>query len=225
MSTEVGIQQCRDDREIERDVRAELRANQDVADHCLLDVSVDDGVVHLTGFTASFAQKCAIERAVGRVAGVRDVRDYLNVRPPPNDPREDRWLENVARCVIAWDARVPDGVHADVADGLVRLKGMVDRFSQREAAADAVGNLVGVRGVVNEITVTLLPLPADLAARVEAAIRRRFGLEGRGIWIAAADGAVSLVGVVPRYEMIDDAERAVWSVAGVRRVDNQLLVA
>ena len=224
MSSELGLQHRREDREIARHVLAELEADQDIADQCLVDVSVDDGVVQLTGFAESFAQKCAIERAVGRVVGVKDVRDHLDVRPPRNDPREDRWLENVTRCAIAWDARVPDCIRADVTDGVVRLKGSVPRFSQREAAADAVRNLVGVRGVANEVRITPTPLPADFAARVEAAIDRRFGLECRGIWIAAADGAVALRGVVPRYAMIDDVERAVRSVPGVTRVDNQLLV-
>jgi osmotically-inducible protein OsmY len=120
---------------------------------------------------------------------------------------------------------VPDGIRADITDGVVRLEGSVDRFSQREAAADAVRNLSGVRGVANEIKVNTVPSPADLAARVGATIRRRFGLECRGIWIASADGVVTLGGVVPRYVMIDDVERAVRSIPGVRRVDNQLLVS
>ena len=225
MFPEVRLQHCREDREIERDVRAELEADQDIADQCLVDVSVDDGVVRLTGFAGSFAQKCAIERAAGRVVGVRGIRDYLDVRPPGDDPCTDGRIENVARCTIAWDARVPAGVRAEVADGVVRLEGSVDRFSQREAAADAVLNLIGVRDIVNEIKVTPAPLPADFAAHVEAAIRRRFGLECRGVWIAAADGAVTLGGVVPKYVLIEDVERAVRSVRGVRRVDNQLLVA
>lgn len=225
MSSEIRLHHCREDRAIERDVRAELETDQDIADQCLIDVSVNDGVVHLSGFAGSLAQKCAIERAVARVLGVRDVHDYLDVRPPRNDPREDRWLENVARCAIAWDARVPDGIRADITDGVVRLQGSVHRFSQREAAADAVRNLIGVRDVANEIKVNAVPSPADLAVHVGAAIRRRFGLECRGIWIAAADGVVTLGGVVPKYVMIDDVERAVRSVPGVRQVDNQLLVA
>jgi osmotically-inducible protein OsmY len=225
MSSEVGLRRCREDRDIERDVRAELETNRDIADQCLLDVTVHDGVVHLTGFAGSFAQKCAIERAVGRVVGVRDVRDYLDVRPPGGGHLEDRRIENVARCAIAWDARVPAGVEIEVTDGVVRLTGRVERFSQREAAADAVANLIGVRDLVNEIKLTPVPSPADLAARVGAAIRRRFGLESRGLWIVAVDGAVTLGGMVAKYAMIDDVERAVRSVPGVRRVDNQLLVA
>jgi len=224
MSAEVGLHRFREDREIEQDVLAELKSDQDIAAQCLVDVSVADGVVQLTGVAESFAQKCAIERAVARVVGVRDVRDYIDVRAG-SDHGEDRRLANAARRALAWDARVPDGVHVAVTDGVIRLRGGVDRFSQREAAADAVCNLIGVRDVVNEIRVTTVPSPADLAVHVESAIRRRFGVQSRDIWIAVADGTVRLRGVVPRYAMIDDVERAVRSVPGVTGVDNQLLVA
>lgn len=224
MSAEVRLPHFREDGEIERDVLAELELEQDVADQTLVEVGVDDGVVLLTGFAGSLAQKCAIERAVGRVVGVRDVRDYLEVRPPGNDYREDRRIEHAARCAIEWDARVPDGIRAEVTDGVVRLAGTVERFSQREDTSDAVRNLIGVRDIVNEIVVTPAPLAADLSARVEAAIRRRFGAECRGVCIAVVDGRVTLGGVVPKYVMIDDVERAVRSVPGIRRVDNQLLV-
>ena len=53
MSSEVRLHHCREDRAIERDVRAELETDQDIADQCLIDVSVNDGVVHLSGFAGA----------------------------------------------------------------------------------------------------------------------------------------------------------------------------
>jgi len=48
-----------------------------------VEITVHRGVVHLTGVVASHAQKWAIDRAVRRIVGVKDLCDYLHVRPPP----------------------------------------------------------------------------------------------------------------------------------------------
>lgn len=214
-----------EDQEVEQDIRAELNADQDIARGCFIGVTVDQGVAHLTGFAESYAQKLAIERAVSRVIGVRDVRDYLEVRPPDEGHREDFQIERAAQCALAWDARVPDGVRVQVTNGVLRLHGATGRFSQREAAAEAVRNLIGVCDVVNEIKLTPATVPVDLGFDVESAIRRRFGVACRHVWIIARDGVVTLSGMVPTFGMLDEVEHVVRSIRGVRRIDNQLLVA
>jgi osmotically-inducible protein OsmY len=97
-------------------------------------LSVDQGVVELAGFTESYAQKWQIERAASRVIGVRDVRDYLEVRSPDTAQRADADIASAARFVLAWSASVPATVDVEVTDGALRLRGVVERFAQREAA-------------------------------------------------------------------------------------------
>jgi len=225
MSLDSSPRGGRTDHEIEQDVLAEFRVCQDVADRRFLAVTVEDGVVELTGFAESYAQKLAIERAASRVVGVRDVRDYIEVRPRHADQRDDAEIERAAQRALQWDARLPRGIHAEVTSSVLRLRGVVHRLSQREAAEEAVCNLVGVRDVVNEIKLAPGPSPVDLEPDVEATIRRRFGTECRDIWIDVTDGVVTLTGVVPTFAMLDDIERVVRSVPGVTRVVDHLLVA
>ncbi len=225
MSLDNSARGRRTDHEIVQDVLAELRAGQDVNDQRYLAVTVEDGVVDLTGFAESYAHKLAIERAASRVVGVRDIRDYLEVRPRHADQRDDRDVERAAKHALQWDARLPRGIRAEVTNGIVRIRGVVQRFSQLEAAEEAVRNLVGVRDVVNEVKLAPAPAPADLALDVQAAIRRRFGTECPDIWVDVADGVVTLTGVVPVFAMLDDIERVVRSIPGVTRVVDQLLVA
>lgn len=225
MSLAEGTRRPKADREIERDVLAEVRMRQDVADQGRMDVTVDGGVVQLRGFVASYAQKVAIERAVGRIVGVRDVRDYVEVRPREHDQRDDWEIERAAAAALQWDARVPAGVHAEVTNGVVRLEGDVARFAQREAADEAVRNLVGVRDIVNEIRLVPVPSSADLEPEIVAAIHRRLGPQARQIQVAANAGVITLAGVVPSFELVDDVEYVVQSIPGVARVVNQLLVA
>ena len=225
MSLDDTLRGRRTDHEIEQDVLAEVRVDQDVADQGLLTIGVEDGVVDLTGFAGSYAQKLAIERAASRVVGVRDVRDYLEVRPGYGSQREDDDIDRAAKRALEWDARLPREIDVEVTNGVLRLQGVVHRFSQREAAEDAVCNLVGVRDVVNEIKLAPAPPPVDLRLDIEAAIRRRFETECRDIWIGVDDGVVTLTGVVPTFAMLDDIERAVRSIPGVTRIVDQLLVA
>lgn len=217
------VKHVNEDRDIEQAVRAELSVGLDATVRRFVSVAVKHGVVSLTGFVGSYAQKWAAERAAARVVGVKDVRDYLDVLPP--DEAEDRRIRRAARRALEWDARVPDGVHAEVTDGVVRLRGVVKRFSEREAAEEAVRNLIGVRDVVNEIRVASAPSRGDLETDIEAAIRRRFGSDGHRIGIATVDGVATLSGVVPTLVMLEDIERTVRSIPGVTRIDNQLLVA
>jgi hypothetical protein len=77
----------------------------------------------------------------------QDVRNYLDVLPPQDPSREDRRIRSATKRALEWDARVPHGVYGDVTDGVLRLRGVVERFPEREAAEEAVRNLIGVRDV------------------------------------------------------------------------------
>jgi osmotically-inducible protein OsmY len=221
---EIG-ERAREDYELEQDVRAELEGGQVGAGQGAIRVAVRDGVVYLTGVADSYARKWAAERAAGRVAGVKDVRDYLDVDPIEGGRCDDPQIEQAASSALAWDARVPGGVGASVVDGVVRLHGAVDRSGQREAAEEAVRNLIGVRDIVNEIRLAPVRVPDDLAGQVDAALRRRFGADAGGIAIATAGGVVTLSGLVSTFAVLDDVERAVRSLPGVTRVDARLLVS
>ena len=69
------------DPEIHQDVRTELGIQANDGRRSV-EITVHQGVVYLTGFVESYAEKQAIDRAVRRIAGVIGLRDYLQVRPP-----------------------------------------------------------------------------------------------------------------------------------------------
>jgi osmotically-inducible protein OsmY len=162
------------------------------------------------------------------VVGVKDVRNHLEVCPSSDNHREDGHIKVAAQRTLEWDARVPRSVRVEVTDGVLRLHGTAAHLAQREAAEEAVRNLVGVRDVANEIRVTgARPEVAgeDLSVDVEEAIRRCFGVDTGCIAIGVDKGVVTLSGAVPLLAMLDDVERAVRSVPGVTRINNELLVA
>jgi osmotically-inducible protein OsmY len=173
----------------------------------------------------SYAQKWAIDRAVRRIVGVKDLCDFLHVRPPDAAAPDDRRIAQAANQALHWDARVPQGIRAEVTNGVLRLSGAVERFCQREAAEEAVRNQMGVRDIVNEIALLPASPPAHLTLHVEAALRRWLGPASRFISVAASQGVVTLRGVVPTFAILGEIERAVWSIPGITRIENQLQVA
>ena len=213
------------DRKIAQDVCDEVALCRDIADNHCLAVTVSRGVAHLTGSTETYAQKWAIERATSRVIGVREVRDHLEVRPRSEHFPDDDEIHMAAMAVLRWDVRVPQTVYATVIDGVLRLDGVVRRFADREAAEEAVRNLVGVRDVVNEIKLIPAYSSLDLAAEVEAVVRRRFAFGCRFLTTSVENGTVLLRGLVATFAILDEVERAVRSVPGVRTIENHLLVA
>ncbi len=56
--------------------------------------------------------------------------------------------------MLAWSSAVPEGrVHAEVPLAWITLRGDVNWDYQLGAAEDAVRNLVGVRGITNDIVI------------------------------------------------------------------------
>ena len=189
-----------------------------------VEITVHQGVVYVTGLVESYAQKWAIDRTVRRIVGVKGFRDYLHVRPPEAAAPDDGEIERAANRALRWDARVPRGLRAEVSGGVLRLSGAVARFRQREAAEEAVRNLMGVRDIVNQIALLPAAPPAHLTREVEAALRRQLGPASRVVSVTAAQGVVTLRGLVPRFALLGQIERIVWSIPGITRIDNQLEV-
>lgn len=221
---EIALPHQKRDPEIHQDVRAELALQQQPG-RPSVEITVQRGVVYLTGLVESYAQKWAIDRAVRRIIGVKDLQDYLHVRPPEGAAPDDRRIARVANRALRWDARLPKGIRAKVSNGVLRLSGAVQRFGHREAAEEAVRNLMGIRDIVNEIALLPADPPAHLTLQVEEALRRRLGPVSQAISVAAAQGVVTLRGVVPTFAILGEIERAVWSIPGVTQIDNQLQVA
>ena len=135
----------------------------------------------------------------------------------------DAALRRAAEAAIRTNPHlgVFDHVLADVEGGRVRLSGSVEQRDRREAAADRVAQLPGVREVQNDIQVQS-SAPGDVALR-----RRLFeSLYGSGaipasqspewaVRILVSNGHVTLAGEVASLDV--QRLQAMWS-AGARSV-------
>lgn len=212
------------DLELKNDVLAEL-AWDPVLGAAAVDVAVTDGVVALTGQVETNAHKRALEKAVGRVAGLRGVVLHVDVRLAPEQVRADSDIAMAALEALRWHSWVPEQrVRVEVDNGWVTLVGEVDRHYEAASAERAVRDLTGVRGVTNEITVKAVS-SKSVATEITDALIRHARLEANHITVAVDGASVTLSGQVDSLREHDAAIGAAWRARGVSRVVDRLVVA
>ncbi|MEA2586935.1 MAG: hypothetical protein QOF33_5020 [Thermomicrobiales bacterium] len=149
----------RADADILRDVLSELDRDPEV-DATEVGVEVDDGVVTLSGWVESDLKRAAAERAALRVKGVRAVANDILVKGVTT--RTDADVAKAVADALASNSVVPaDRIAVAVDNGRVTLQGEVDRDYQRQAAVNTVREVVGVREVVDQITIKQSPPSAN----------------------------------------------------------------
>lgn len=213
------------DSKIKQDVEEELQFDPDI-DATDIAVSVNSGVVTLTGFVRSYLQKMEAEADAKRVAGVLGVVNDIEVRLPNIDQRPDPEIAREAIAQIknelpnAWDK-----IRVVVRKGWVTLEGEVEWNHQRERAEDAVKRVVGVTGVTNSIEVKPRTAPVEIKRKIEEALRRSAEVDASRINVETNGDEVILTGTVRSWAERQDAERAAWWAPGVKAVRNNIIVS
>jgi len=190
-------------------------------------VTVDDGVVTLTGHVSSYVEKLAAERAVRQVKGVRAIAQEIEVRYPSDKKTADDEIAKRALSVLKWHATIPqDAVKVTVQRGWITLAGEADWQYQRRIAEDAVRKLSGVTGVINNISLKPTVSVSDIKKKIEGALARHAHIEAEAIRINVQDGNKVLIeGKVDSWDEREAVEDAIWSVAGVQSIDDRLTIA
>jgi len=111
-----------------------------------------------------------------------------------------------------------------VEDGLLTLEGTVEWGFQKVAAEKAMQSIRGVKAVANLIEVTPAASPADIQKKTEEALHRSAEVDARQIKTPTRDQVAGLSGNARSWSEGEEAERAAWSVAGVVRVGDKIIV-
>jgi osmotically-inducible protein OsmY len=186
-------------------------------------VSAEDGVVTLTGFVNTYAEKLAAERATLKTYGVKAVANDIEVKPLFK--KTDADIAGVALNALKERVDVPDEkIQLTVKDGWITLEGTVEWFYQKNAAEFAVKYLSGVKGFTNHILVQPQVSMAAVKDKIEDAFKRSAEIDARRINVQALDGRVTLKGNVRSWFEKTEAATAAWAAPGVKEVNNEIIV-
>jgi osmotically-inducible protein OsmY len=209
--------------ELQEEVWEELRWEPEL-EMCSdrLSVYVTSRAVTLAGTVWRYAQKAAAERAARRVRGVAEVCNEIRVELRDAERRGDDVIVDEVRRVLGWDTLVPaDRIEVQVREGSVTVRGQVDREHQRVAAEQAIEPLVGVVGIVNELTVRPMIVTGELRRQVVAAVHRTRGAHVR---VETHGGTVELQGRIASLAEREQVEHAVREIPGVTRVEDRIRI-
>jgi len=196
------------DRDLQQHVQNTLDWEPSI-DSADIGVSVENGVVTLRG----------------HVRTVKAVAHDMTIRVSDGDTRTDGDIAQAIVFALRWNTTVPEeDVSVSVGDGWVTLKGRVNRGYQRAAAASAVCDLAGVRGVTNAITVEPPVSASGVKSKIEAALKGTTEVDVRRINGAPAYSRCILSGNVHSWFERDEARRAAWAAPGVKEVEDQITV-
>jgi len=219
MTTAAAI---RSDEEIQRDVLDELKWDQRVQPN-EVGVSVQNGIVTLTGWVDSFMKKWAAEEAAHRVRGVKAVVNDLEIHLPNSAERTDPDLARAVLDALRWDAGIPtDKIDVTVSHGWVTLKGEVEYAFQKIDAEHAIRHISGIRGITNLITVRPHVTPTDLKQQIERELIRNAEFDANNVQVEMDGCKVTLRGTVRSYAEWKAARDAAWLAPGVCEVINKL---
>lgn len=185
-------------------------------------VSLDDGMVALSGQVENILMHDLAIRAATTVRGVRAIDDNLSVRPSDHS---DRQIEREVETALALDPATEHWeIDALVSDGQVSLRGSVESLAEKSLASRVAKSVRGVRGVENDI---VIDYPADrtdeqIAHDVTQLLRWNTTVAAESIRIDVEDDVVTLSGQVDSlYEKQHAARLA--EVVGVKEVDTSNL--
>ena len=188
-------------------------------------VAADGGIVTLTGYVESYAQKLAAETAAARVKGVLAVAGELEIQIPFERKWDDSDIAAAIVGRLAWDVSVPrDAVKVRVEKGWVTLTGEVDWHYQREAAEQDVRRLHGIVGVSNQISLKSRVNTANISNDISCALHRSFFPDPDAITVTAEGGRVRLTGNVHSWHARQVAAQTAWGAPGASDVENLLVV-
>jgi len=185
-------------------------------------VAVIDGIVLLSGYVNSRAEKLAIEKAAKSIDAVNAWAEEIEIRSSGCNAD----LEIAARAEEAIARHLPkswERIKIKVECGWITLEGRVDHEYEKKAAEVFVGKLSGVKGVTSQIKVASNVSPGEIEGRVQCALKGIPGLVGP-ITASCIGNKIVLNGLVGVHGERTEAERVARSLAGNQEIENLIMV-
>ena len=199
-----------------------------------LTVRSKDGVVTLTGTVSEQSSKLLAAETVAALPNVKSVDNRLKVEGEYSSERLDAWIKAKVKTTLFFYRSVSVNTEVDVKDGIVTLRGEAASLAEKELTAAYVGDVEGVNGVKNEMTVAKEwkePRTvgeriddASITALVKMALLVHKSTSVIKTSVKTKDGVVDLSGEAANAAEVALASKLASDVNGVKSVNNRMIV-
>lgn len=144
-----------DDSTINASVKAALVTNKKTEAH-RINVETYKGIVQLSGFVNSQAEKDEATQVAAAVSGVKEVRNSVAIGPSGSvgQKLDDSVTTGRVKAALIDDKDVKSHqINVETNAGVVQLSGFVTSEAMRDSAARVAANVDGVKKVDNELMV------------------------------------------------------------------------
>jgi len=212
------------DRQLKQNILDELVFQPNI-DETQIGVTVDEGVVTITGEVNDYHKKVAAEKAVKKVLGVKAVVEDIEIRYGSNYQKSDKEIAKIIVAAFEWNTAVPENnIDIEIRKGCVFLTGEVEFSYQKVAANRVVKNIPGIKSVVNLITIKQIVAPKDVRQKITKAFERLADIDASNIIVDVDGHRVRLQGKVNSISERDNAQSIAYKTPGVVEVNNDLEV-
>jgi hyperosmotically inducible protein len=144
------------DVEIAAQVKTNLIASDKVSANDV-NVEVEKGVVQLSGFVDSDAQRDEAGRIAADIIGVKSVSNKLALKGEERSmgtAMEDQYIETKVNAALMGDQGTDAGdIDVDVRNGVVQLSGFVSSDVEKQRATEVAMGVKGVKSVDNVLDI------------------------------------------------------------------------
>ncbi|WP_179862302.1 BON domain-containing protein [Longibacter salinarum] len=143
--------------------------------------------------------------------------------------KRDKELRQHVIDALDWEPSIDsNNIGVTVSSGVVTLTGHVITLAEKRQAEKTALSVAGVKGLANEIEVTLVSAhkrtDTDIAKAALSRINDHVQLSDQDVQISVNDGRVTLDGSVDWHYQRRRAEETVRYIRGVREIQNNLTV-
>ena len=204
------------DSRLEEQIRSNLLADERLNAERLR-IEVDGRVASLRGQVDHLPAKRAAAMIAASTPGIRDVENFVSVRPSGRNDSE--VLEDVVEALSEDPSADFYEMHVDVENGTVHLSGVVDSYTEKKMAEETAVGVSGVTAVRNALVVKVPVWRSDgeIQKDVQRRIRGDVRLQGFPIQVDVDQGVVRLSGTVETPAQRYWARTLGWA-AGAREV-------
>lgn len=190
-----------------------------------IEVSANKGIITLGGAVDLLEKKTKALAVAKQVPGVLQILENIEVKINSWQQKNDHDIAQAVLNAFKWNWNtINDGIEVQVENGHVTLTGELEWHYQKEAATRAVNNLIGVKGITNNIRIdSRLTTPIDKAL-IKRALKNHVAIDLASIEIEVSRNEVTLEGTVDSLYQKELAEKITWKAPGVRNVQNNLNV-